>query len=143
MHYNKRDIGSILPVAPLAITRTNGPWAHTSDDSYIYHIYVARFSDSYCIFVSTACFCGFYCSHSPLQKQGTTREDTRTRYRELLNARARFSREEYAEKLSTQGKKQWLHALADLKEVQLDLREVLASRCFVHSKRQYTVREDT
>ena len=37
-------------VVPLAITRTNGPWPHTSDDSHIYHIYVARFSDSYNIF---------------------------------------------------------------------------------------------
>ena len=30
----KRHTGSIPPVVPLAITRTNGPYAHTSDDSY-------------------------------------------------------------------------------------------------------------
>ena len=40
----KRHIGSISPVVPLAITRTNGPWAHTFDDSYIYLSAVARFS---------------------------------------------------------------------------------------------------
>ena len=34
----KRHIGSIPPVVPLAITRTNGPWAHTSDDNYIYQL---------------------------------------------------------------------------------------------------------
>ena len=34
----KRQIGSIPPVVPLAITRTDGPWAHTSDDSYIYQL---------------------------------------------------------------------------------------------------------
>ena len=25
-------------MVPLAITRTNGPWTHTSDDSYIYQL---------------------------------------------------------------------------------------------------------
>ena len=34
----KRHVGSIPPVVPLAITRTNGPWRHTSDDSYIYQL---------------------------------------------------------------------------------------------------------
>ena len=34
----KRHIGCIPPVVPLAITRTNGPWTHTSDDSYIYQL---------------------------------------------------------------------------------------------------------
>ena len=34
----KRHIGSIPPGVPLAITRTNGPWTHTSGDSYIYQL---------------------------------------------------------------------------------------------------------
>ena len=38
LQYNKRHIGSIPPVVPLTITRTNGPRTHTSDDSYIYQL---------------------------------------------------------------------------------------------------------
>ena len=44
---DSRPVNCKSNVVPLAITPTNGPWTHTSDDSYIYHIYVARFSDSY------------------------------------------------------------------------------------------------
>ena len=50
-----RPINCNSNVVPLAITRTNGPWTHTSDDSHIYHVYVARFSDSYNIFLSIMC----------------------------------------------------------------------------------------
>ena len=33
-----RPINCKSNVVPLAITRTNGPWTHTSDDSYIYQL---------------------------------------------------------------------------------------------------------
>ena len=39
-----------------------------------------------------------------------------------------------------QGNEPWLHTLADPKEVLSDLLGFMASRCFVHNNRQYTVR---
>ena len=33
-----RPINCKSNVVPLAITRTNGPWTHTSDHSYIYQL---------------------------------------------------------------------------------------------------------
>ena len=47
---NKSPTGSLLPAVPLAITPTSRPWTHTSHDSYLLSA-VARFSDSYCIFL--------------------------------------------------------------------------------------------
>ena len=41
-----RPINCKSNVVPLAITRTNGPWTHTSDDK-LHLSAVARFSDSY------------------------------------------------------------------------------------------------
>ena len=38
LSWAKRHIGSIPPVVPLVIARTNGPWTHTSDDSYVHQL---------------------------------------------------------------------------------------------------------
>ena len=35
---NKSPTGFLPPAVPLAMTHTNGPWTHTSDDSYMYQL---------------------------------------------------------------------------------------------------------
>ena len=53
-----RPINCKSNVVPLAITRTNGPWTHTSDDSHIYQLslVLATATMSFC------CFVFFYCA---------------------------------------------------------------------------------
>ena len=72
---NKSPTGSLSPAVPLEITRFNGPWTHTSDDSYMYRLslVVAIASISLASFGSAAPAC-----------IGNSRQDPRGRREEPI-----------------------------------------------------------
>ena len=61
----KSTTGSLPPAVPLAIiTRTFRPWAHTSDDSYIYQLSL--------VVATVATDCIFFCFAAPLMPLSDT-----------------------------------------------------------------------